>query len=111
MHKHTYSQHNFICAQYTHILTHTHFVSNTVGADYRNIVEVVTFEPSDDQISQETCVPLAVIDDLIANEANEQFSVVLIDVTPTINIGNNETCVTIIDDDREYTPVINSTKA
>ena len=83
--------------------THDSLVSNIDGSDYRSTVLVETFVPSDDQISQETCVALPVIDDLIANEANEQFSVVLIDVTPTANVGNNETCVIIIDDDSKYT--------
>jgi hypothetical protein len=64
----------------------------------------VTFAPVDDQSSQEMCVPLPISDDLIANEANEQFSVVLIDVTPLpVDVGNNVTCVTIIDNDGKYT--------
>ena len=59
----------------------------------------------DGQISQMICIPLPVIDDLIANEANEQFSVTLTSVTPPMtDVGNNVTCVTIIDDDGKYTP-------
>ena len=56
----------------------------------------------DDQISQEMCILLPIIDDLIANEANEQFSVALVDLTPMAVIDNNETCVTIIDNDGKY---------
>ena len=61
----------------------------------------VMFAPIDDQISQEVCIPLPIIDDLIANEADEQFSVLLIDVTPEVEVGNNQTCVTIRDNDSE----------
>lgn len=59
----------------------------------------VMFAPIDNQISQEVCIPLPIIDDLIANEADEQFSVLLIDVTPEVEVGNDETCVTIRDND------------
>ena len=59
----------------------------------------VMFAPIDDQISQEVCIPLPIIDDLIANEADEQFSVLLTDVTPAVEVGNNQTCVTIRDND------------
>ena len=90
------------CTQYTCTYIHGTLISNTDGSDYSSTVLTVTFVPTDDQISQEICIPLPIIDDLIANEADEQFSVVLIDVTPTANVGNNETCVTIIDNDGKY---------
>ena len=85
---------------------HIFHFSITVGSDFNSTVLVVTFEPSDDQTSRMTCVPLPIIDDSIANEANEQFSVTLTDAIPTTNVGNNKTCVTIIDDDSKYTYIL-----
>ena len=77
----------------------TCFLYYTDGVDYSSTVFTVIFAPIDDQTSQKVCVPLPIIDDLIANEAEEQFSVLLTDVTPAAEVGNNETCVTIRDDD------------
>ena len=48
------------------------------------------------------CVPLLIIDDEIANEADEQFSVMLLDVSPEGNIDGEATCVTIVDDDSKF---------
>lgn len=46
-----------------------------------------------------TCIPLQIVDDDIANEADEQFLVMLLDVSPAGNIDDETTCITIVDDD------------
>ena len=45
---------------------------------------------------------MPVIDDDVANEADEQFSMVITEVTPAGNITDGESCVTIIDDDSKH---------
>ena len=59
---------------------------------------MITFEPSSD--GQRVCGPVPIIDDLL-DEANELFSVRITSVSnPNIMVSmNDETCVTIIDDD------------
>lgn len=41
------------------------------------------------------------MDDELANEANEQFSVSLVSAIPTSVFRSNETCITILDNDGE----------
>ena len=60
----------------------------------------MTFEPSADSM-QTLCGTVAIIDDTVANEPNEQFSVRLTSAAPIGNLGQDETTVTIIDDDSE----------
>lgn len=50
---------------------------------------------------QTLCRTVAIIDDMVADEPDEQFSVRLTTATPIGNLGQDETCVTIIDDDSE----------
>ena len=66
------------------------------GSDYEATTITVTFESCD---SQEICGSVPIINDTIANELNEQFSVTLISAIPEGRFGDNETCITIIDDD------------
>ena len=66
--------------------------------DYNSTAIMIVFGASEDRL-QTMCVPLPIIDDLIANEADEEFLVTLKDVFPVGNIGNSDTCVTVIDDD------------
>ena len=58
----------------------------------------MTFEPRADSI-QTQCGTVVIIDDMVADEPDEQFSVRLTSATPIGNLGQDETCVTIIDDD------------
>ena len=54
-----------------------------------------TFGPQDEG-SQMDCDLVDIIDDLIGNEPDEEFSVTLISVTTS---GSEEACITIIDND------------
>ena len=100
---HTPSQtHNYAVYFLTDSFTWS-FVFVTDGSDFNSRLFEVTFEPRDDLSSQVECIPLPIIDDLIANEANEQFLVSLTNVVPSVVVSNNETCVTILDDDSKYT--------
>ena len=54
---------------------------------------------SNDEAEQMVCFLVPIFDDSIANEADEQFTVTLTDVSPVATVINNETCVTILDDD------------
>ena len=54
---------------------------------------------SNDEAEQTVCFLVPIFDDSIANEADEQFTVTLTDVSPVATVINNETCVTILDDD------------
>ena len=48
---------------------------------------------------QVRCFPVPVIDDDVSNEAEEQFSLVITEVSPVGRISNGEIRVTIIDND------------
>ena len=61
----------------------------------------MTFEPSDES-SQRLCSAVPIVNDMIALEPDEQFSVTLATATPVGRFDNNETCITIIDDDGKY---------
>lgn len=60
----------------------------------------MSFEPSSESM-QTKCDDVLIIDDTDI-EPDEQFSVQLTVVVPVGNFGVNETCITIIDDDREF---------
>lgn len=47
------------------------------------------------------CSKIQIIDDMIVSEPNEQFSVKLISAFPVGTIGEDTSCITIIDDDRK----------
>lgn len=70
------------------------------GSDYHATQISVTFEGSADSM-QTLCGTVAIINDMVADEPDEQFSVRLTSATPIGNLGQDETCVTIIDDDSE----------
>ena len=69
------------------------------GDDYETNVFMLTFEPSAD--GRTLCGNVRIIDDKLANEGNEQFSVTITSISGSrVDVGpNDETCVTIIDDD------------
>ena len=60
-----------------------------------------TFEPNLESPVQTLCDVVNIIDDEIGNEPNEEFSVTLISASPDGDFGAKESCITIIDDDRE----------
>ena len=66
--------------------------------DYTTTTFMLTFEPSSD--GQRVCGNVPIIDDLL-DEPNELFIVRITSVSnPNVMIGmNDETCITIIDDD------------
>ena len=47
------------------------------------------------------CGQVQIMDDEVANEANEQFSVSLVSAIPTSVFRSSETCITIVDNDGE----------
>ena len=61
----------------------------------------MTFEPRNSSL-QELCANVSIINDMTALEPDEQFSVTLTTATPVGRFGNDETCITIVDDDGEY---------
>ena len=61
---------------------------------------MLTFQPSD-EASQIRCGTVSIIDDIIGNEPPEEFSVTLTSASPDGMFGDDESCVTIIDDDSE----------
>ena len=75
-----------------------HLIFFLAGSDYNVTTTELEFQAMD-EVSQTMCAPLLIIDDDIANEADEQFSVILLDVSPAGNIDGEVTCITIIDDD------------
>ena len=61
---------------------------------------MVTFQPSSDDGSPQTlCGIVPIINDMIGNEPDEEFSVRLISASPDGDFGDSESCITIIDDD------------
>ena len=75
--------------------------------DYETTTLMVVFEPSAD--GQTVCGNVTIHDDLLGNEPNELFSVTITSVSiPGVRIGqNDETCVTIVDNDSKYCCVPN----
>ena len=70
----------------------------TGDLDYIHTTLMFTFGPQDVDGVQEECDLVDIIDDLIGNEPDEEFSVTLINVTAS---GSEEACITIIDNDSE----------
>ena len=70
--------------------------------DYTTSTLMLTFQPSND--GQMLCGNVSIINDNLGNEGDELFSVVITNVSSNkVLIGpNNESCVTIVDDDGEY---------
>ena len=60
----------------------------------------MTFEPiAGNESAEMRCGNVPIIDDTVAGEPDEQFSVRLISANPPGNFSNDETCVTIVDND------------
>ena len=72
--------------------------------DYVSTTFTLTFMPNDTFTTQRMCRNITIIDDMIGNEPDEEFSVRLASSNPEANLDGQESCVTIIDDDGEYIP-------
>ena len=74
--------------------------------DYLTTTLMVTFDPSGS--GQMVCGNVPIIDDDLGNEGDELFSVTIISVSSDkVMIGpNQESCVTILDDDSESKLVV-----
>ena len=69
--------------------------------DYVSTTVMLTFMPSDEG-TQTMCFNVSIIDDLLGNEPDEEFSVTISDTVPAGSVGANaEACITIIDNDSE----------
>lgn len=65
--------------------------------DYTTLTIQATFTPE----TQMMCDRVQIINDDLANELDEQFSVSLISAVPTSVFRSSETCITIVDSDGE----------
>ena len=75
----------------------------TVADDYEFTTFMLTFEQRDEDM-QVRCANVPIIDDRLGNEPDEMFSVTFVSAQPAGVFGeNNETCVTIKDDDSKWT--------
>ena len=70
--------------------------------DYDSTTIMLTFESKDDGMAQ-MCAKVGIIDDKIANEPDEMFSVRLVGVP---SAGNAEACITIKDNDSKLIGLI-----
>ena len=77
----------------------TVFLVLIAGADYMTATIMLTFTPSG---NARLCSRIRIIDDNVGSEPNEEFSVKLISASPLGTIGEDTSCVTIIDDDRKF---------
>ena len=76
-----------------------HFNHDVADYDYEDTTVVLTFTPT--EILQIICTTIPIINDMISNEPDEQFSVTLTSASPVGTFGEQTACVTIIDDDRK----------
>ena len=74
-----------------------YYILLIANIDYEKTAVTLTFLPSDEP--QVVCDAVRIIDDAIGNEPEEEFSVTLISASPEGSFGDNESCITIIDDD------------
>ena len=76
--------------------------TSLANSDYSTTTLMLTFEPSGS--GQTVCGNVSIIDDLLANEQNELFSVRITAVTGGgVVIGaGDESCVEIVDNDGKY---------
>lgn len=76
------------------------FKINVAGSDYATVTFEQTFTPMD-EASQMMCGLVQIIDDMLAYEPDEQFSVSLVSATPIGVFRSDESCITIMDNDGE----------
>ena len=64
---------------------------------------MLTFMPSDEG-TQIMCFNASIIDDLLGNEPDEEFSVTISSIVPAGSVSgvDTEACITIVDNDSEY---------
>ena len=77
----------------------TIFPIHTADSDYTVTTIILTFTPSG---NARQCSKIPIIDDNVKGELSEEFSVKLISASPLGTIGEDTSCVTIIDNDRKY---------
>ena len=81
-------------------------INLAADADYRTTEIAVTFTPSDEGTTRSLCGSVPIINDMIGNEPDEEFSVTLVSTMPPGgSFGDRESCITIIDDDGESVSV------
>ena len=73
----------------------------TADADYNSATFELTFTPSDES-SGIMCRQISILDDSIAGEPDEAFSVTLISASPIGIFEEDTTCITITDDDSKW---------
>ena len=83
---------------HTHTYAHTHTHTHTADSDYSPISREITIGPTTEV--GRACVTIPIIDDELANEDDEQFSVGFdLSGSPFVTGRNAEACVTITDND------------
>ena len=70
------------------------------GLDYVSKTVMLTFMSRDEGTTAH-CFNVTIIDDLLGNEPDEDFSVAIVAADPAGNVGD-EACIRIIDDDSEW---------
>lgn len=73
---------------------------NRADVDNESTTLTLTFQPSL-ETSQRQCGTVTIIDDMIGNEQDEKFSIILTSVRPEGGFGKNQSCITIKDNDSE----------
>ena len=86
------------------VIFHELFYHPIADADYETTMFSLTFSPSDES-SGIMCRKISILDDSIAGEPNEAFSVTLISASPNGAFEEDTTCITITDDDSKLTLV------
>ena len=74
----------------------------TGDLDYTHTTLMLTFVQQDEG-PQVVCESVEIIDDLLGNEPDEEFSVTLLDVTAE---GSDNACITIVDNDSKFRHVV-----
>ena len=72
------------------------------GSDYTAVSTLLTFPAttSSDDIMQ--CIDVSILDDSVFEGPAETFTVTVTTTNPRVTLGNNNTTVTIIDNDGQY---------
>lgn len=72
--------------------------SFAADSDYRTTVVMFTFIPSDED-PQPLCTSIPIIDDSVANEPVEEFSMTLVSAVPAGVFIQDTSCISIVDND------------
>lgn len=75
-----------------------------VDVDYENTTLSLIFQPFGGLDNfQKLCGSVTIIDDMFGNEKDEEFSVTLTSATPEGSFGEEQSCITIKDNDSKST--------